>query len=332
LSQAEPRRVALTGASGFLGLNLLAGLLNSDSSVTAISRHPEEAEDLIRVVRRPLAATSERADVNDTNALVAILEQARPDVLIHSAAITPIREDLEREGFAETVQTNILGSVSVLEAARRCGVRIVVYVSSGTVYGNRTSLRPLLETDRTTPSGVYGITKQSAERLWLRHAELFERAARVVRVSVPYGPWERPSRSRGVTSPMPKWCRSALEGRGVREPVDIARDFTYVEDTVTGILRVAFSPRTRHHIYNVSSGNLYWYSDVLPILATLHPGFIYEVGPKLSRGSVAVPRRGPLSIARVATEFEWQPAFSLEQGLRKYLAWIEKHPNSTAGE
>ena len=329
---ADPRRVALTGASGFLGLNLLAGLLNSDSSVTAISRHPEEADELIRLVRSPLTATVERADINDTSALVAILEQARPDVLIHSAAVTPIREDVEREGFTEAVQTNILGSVSVLDAARRCGVRVVVYISSGTVYGNRTSLRPLLETDRAAPTGIYGITKHSAERLWLRHAELFERTARVVRVSVPYGPWERPSGSRRVTSPMPKWCRSALEGRDVSEPVDIARDFTYVEDTVTGILRIAFSPRTRHRIYNVSSGHLYWYSDVLAMLAALHPGFTYEVGPKLSRGSVAVPRRGPLSIARVAREFDWQPGVSLEQGLRKYLAWMELHQRSVAVE
>ena len=318
------RRVVLTGASGFLGSNLLLALIRAGCDVTAISRHPQQTERLIRMAH-PGSARVYSADVRDAEAVRSIIAEAAAEVVIHCAAATPVGATAERAAFGESVDINIGGTVSVLEAVGASAASVIVYVSSGVVYGDRRSRRPLRETDRVDPNTVYAITKRSAELLCLRHADLHGRSARVLRVSAPFGPWELPTSSRPTASPIHRWCVSALEGRPVREETNGARDFTYVDDTSAATVMLALAPATRHTIYNIACGRLHRYSDVLASLASVVPGLDYEVGPELARGDAATPMRGPLSVSRLQREFRWRPKISIEEGLRHYLLWLAEN-------
>lgn len=319
---AEPTRVLLTGASGFVGLNLISGLVSSGCRVTAVARNIND--DYLAAAGAGGVVKAFRADIRDTAAVSQAIHDAVPDVLIHAAGVTPLGEQLELEEFEAAVSINVAGTASVLEAARDTGVPRLVYVSSATIYGWRRTLRPLRESDIARPSSTYGVTKYSAELLWKRHGELSRRDHRVVRISSPFGPWERPTDSRPLVSPLPRWCQAAVQGGRIEEPTNVARDFTYIDDTVDGVIAVALAPTTRRRTYNVSTGELYWYSDVLRYLKEAFPAFTYTVGPASTGDDARLPQRGPLSLDRISRDLGWVPKVSLRDGLAKYAKWLRQ--------
>lgn len=263
----------------------------------------------------------EHADICDMEAVSAISRSFYPQTVIHAAAVTPLEEDDERHQYVEAMRINTMGTVSVLESARASSARLLVYVSSAAVYGRRRSRRQVTERDPARPQGVYDISKYAGERLALRYGELFELETRSVRIKTPYGPWERPRPSRPQPSLIYRWCEAALSGTPVTELHDLARDFTFVEDTARGILAVAMAERTKSRLYNISAGTSYRYSDALKAIAQVIPQFSFRIG---SNGeSAAAPSSFPvLATERARRELDWYPLVSLEDGIRRYLEWL----------
>ncbi len=246
-----PLTVLITGASGFIGLNLLEALGPLPHRVVGLADRlvPDEAGPI--PARVGPAATLEIADVRDADAVAAVLRRHRPDLVIHTAAVTAGPER-ERAEARTVIDVNIGGTQSVLDACSATGVGRLVQVSSGAVYGPATfGPDPLDETTPVAPTTYYGITKLAAEQLARRHGELHDLEVVVARLSAVFGPWEYPTGVRDFMSPMLQMIRAARDGSPIRLVDDRPRNWVYAPDAARALVTLAFKPELGHDCYNI---------------------------------------------------------------------------------
>jgi nucleoside-diphosphate-sugar epimerase len=326
--------VLITGGAGFVGRNLAIAFLRAGCRVISVDVAAVDED-----VRRTLAVEEdalsrahpgqlrfESADITDAAVLDRVFARSEPWLVVHGAALTALTDDDERRRFVSTLDVNVVGTAKVLEASRRVGARRFVLVSSGTVYGNGPAAIALTEDATLRPNSTYGISKLMAETVCRRHQALWPGRpdVRIVRISSPYGDWERIRDSRPAASEICTWAYQALQGRPLTHFPDGARDFTYVGDTVEGIVTVALAADPRHDTYNVAAGHLVPFAEVKRAIISLKPSVADDLDPEPERPADEPARlaRGPLSIDRIRDEFGFEAPTDLSQGLRRYFDWI----------
>lgn len=319
--------VLVTGGTGFVGTHVTAQLAVLGEPVVALSAEGE-LDDAAKDYLGPAVTrvTCVNADVLDLETICAVMKSHAVDRVIHGAAVTAIG-DLEPEAARQAAMVNVGGTATVLEAARRNGVRRFIHLSSASVYGATDPAAPLEEDAPLAPSGIYGITKRCGEEIVRRYFELFALSGVILRLSAPYGPLERPNPLRSVMSPVFDWCRAALNGDEVELADDLERDLTYVADTARCVVLALRKQHLKYSVYNVSCGENLRFSAILSALARVHPGFRFhrKEGGSLSpffRASL----RGPLSMKRAREELGFEPRYDIERGLGRYLEWLKHHP------
>jgi nucleoside-diphosphate-sugar epimerase len=314
----------ITGATGFVMSGLARHLAASGHAVVAADLHPP-APDLR--ARLGASVSFRQLDVADPAAVQALLDDVRPERVVHGAAITAIPDEAERGRFIETAEVNVIGTLHVLDAVRRTGARRTVVVSSGSIYGVRTDQAPVTEDDAARPQGVYPITKWAAEALARRYAAVNALDVAVARLASPFGPYERDTGSRPLLSAIHAWTRAALRGEPLRigGPPTALRDPIYVDDVAAGIAAVLLADRLAHDVYNVGWGRGVTTAETLAALARLVPGTTLEPAPEAPSRWPSLAR-GPLSVDRLRSELGWRPAYDLDSGLAAYAAWLRDHP------
>jgi len=319
--------VLVTGAAGFIGAHLTAALLARGDEVIGIDNlnpYYDPALKQARVDRLIGPApgfTFHRLDLADHEA-VATLVASRPDIthIAHLGAQAGVRWSLEAP-FAYT-SANVTGHLSVLEAARRHApaLRHMVYASTSSVYGSRTD-GPFRETDRTDhPASLYAATKLADELMSRAYADLYRIPLTGLRFFTVYGPWGRPD--------MAYWLftDAILKGRPVRlfNEGRMLRDFTYVDDIVSGVMAALDHPAADggHRLYNIGNSHPEKLLDFLDILEE-HLGVraIRELAPNQ-------PGDVPSTFADVSAmrrDFGWAPSTDLRTGLGHFVAWWRGH-------
>lgn len=318
-------RVLVTGATGFVMASLVRHLAGEGHEVVAADVvAPDEALEVYW--RGPGAAIAFHAvDVADAGAVAALVRATRPERAVHGAAITAIPPDAERARFLDAVRVNVNGPLHVLEALRAHGVRRVVVVSSGSVYGDQPDHAPVTEDAPAHPRGVYPLTKWAGEALARRYAEVHGLELAAARLGTPFGPLERDTGSRPLLSAVRTWCLAAL----AREPVvvpgdaDSRRDVVHVADVASGLAFLLLAPRLGHEAYNVAWGRSPSARETVEALARQVPGLRVQYRPE-APSPWAAPARGPLDPARLRG-LGWTPRYDLDTGLAAYLDWLGRH-------
>ena len=235
--------VLVTGGAGFIGHHVILALLDAGEQVIGLDNLNGYYDPALKRARcgrlsgRPGYRFVE-ADIVDRDAMDALFA-AEPGItrIVHLAAQAGVRHSMiDPYGY---VQVNVLGHVTLLEAARRLDrLQHLVFASSSSVYGLNDSL-PFRETDRTDrPNSVYAATKRSGELISHAYGHLYGIPQTALRFFTVYGPWGRPdmayySFARAIAGGQPV---TLYEGEG------LSRDFTYVDDVVEGVLRVLELP------------------------------------------------------------------------------------------
>jgi nucleoside-diphosphate-sugar epimerase len=225
-------------------------------------------------------------DLMDGGALDRAFRAAPIDAVIHTAAVTsgPAREASEPQ---RVFQVNVLGTIGLLEAARRASVRRVVITSSGAAYGESLYRPGLMQEDATPvlPTTLYATTKYAAERTARRLAELWQMEVACTRLGTLIGPWERDgsSHAQGVRDnfgPHSQLARIAVAGgEAVLPPDECTRDWVYSPDVGRALVLLADAPRLPHAVYNLSAG-IDWGGDIAAwceVLAARFPGFRHRI-------------------------------------------------------
>jgi len=305
--------ILVTGGSGFVGLNVVEQLRARGEEVRVADLDPPAID-----------VPFERVDVAQS------VDHAFAGVkrVIHLAAITAdaARDAREPRRIAEV---NLLGTINVLEAARRHGVARVVCASTGAVYGAAGIgvAHPLdEEADRPAPESIYGITKYAAERTALRLASLWNFDVRVGRLGTAFGKWEHVTGARSHLSPPTQIARLARKGGEAVFPPLGPTDYIYAPDLAAAIIALLDAKAPKHRLYHLGTGAAWSLPAWCEALAARFPAFRWRESESdcnvlpLSRAT-----RTRFSNDRLTRDLGWRPRFTLAQARDDFLAWMEKH-------
>lgn len=227
-------RVLITGTAGFIGFHLARLLLAEGHAVHGFDGMTDYYDVTLKQRRHAMLLQSERfsateAMLEEGAALDAAADAFQPDVIVHLAAQAGVRYSLENP--RAYLDSNVIGTFNVMEAARRLEVDHLLMASTSSVYGANTEM-PFRELEKAdTPLTIYAATKKANEAMAHSYAHLHDLPITMFRFFTVYGPWGRPDLA------LFKFVDAILEGR----PIDIYnhgemyRDFTFIDDLVRGI-------------------------------------------------------------------------------------------------
>jgi len=321
--------VLVTGAAGFIGFHLSRRLLDQGRDVIGIDNLNSYYDVALKKARlERLTAipnfTFHECDIADREAIAAV-ERAHSSIthIVNLAAQAGVRYSLENP--RAYIRTNIVGFLEILELARRLPrLEHLVYASSSSVYGGNEKL-PFSVEDRTdTPVSLYGATKKSNELMAHSYSHLFGIPATGLRFFTVYGPWGRPDMSAYI------FTRSIFGGIPI--PLfnngDMGRDFTFIDDIVSGALACLAGPptgvgdRPPHRIYNIGNHRK---EDLIEFVRTIEKACgrkaIIELRP-MQQGDV---RETYADITAIARDFAFNPSTTIQEGIPRFVEWFRQY-------
>ena len=307
-------RAIVTGGAGFIGSNIVDGLLERGDDVAVIDNLSTGKQDNLEGAIADGAALHV-VDVRDGDAVDAVFEQVRPEVVFHLAAQIDIRIAVGAPILDASI--NVLGTIAVLEAARRAGVRRIVNTSTGGgLYGDA-DLLPTPETYEIAPMAPYGQSKLSAEGYCGLYTRLHGLSSVSLRYGNVYGPRQDVHGEAGVVA---IFCGLAMDG-GVPTVFGSGRqtrDWVEVSDVVRANLLAADSEITGP--VNIGHGQE---TSVLDLVQALNDVADHgSLDPSFAPARAGEIQRSCLDVSRAKRDLHWEPQVQLRDGLRRVLASI----------
>ncbi len=314
--------ILVTGGSGFIGLNVVEQLLERGEQVLLFDLKPP-----------PVAFSGKpgfvEGDVSDFRQVQELFENHAVDGVIHAAAITagPERDAREPRRIAEV---NFLGTLNLLETARKHKVRRFVHASTGALYGAAGVGvgEPLdEERHRPVPESMYGITKYAAERSCLRLAALWNLDVRIGRLALAYGRWEHGSGARDRLSPPTEIARIALKGGEAVFPPLGPTDYIYGPDVARALIALLDAQAPSHRLYHLGTGAAWSLPEWCTLLEKRFPKFRWrESTEECNVLPLSTATRTRFSNRRLVEDLGYAPRFPPEIAMEDFADWLHAHP------
>lgn len=315
MSRAGAGRAALvTGGAGFVGSHLVDRLVRDGWRVRVLDDFSSGREENLET---SLAAIDlVRGDLRDGAALARAVAGA--DVVFHQAAVPSVPRSVAEP--LRTHEVNATGTLLVLEAARRAGVRRVVYAASSSAYGDAPEL-PKVETMPPRPRSPYALQKWTGEAYCRLYAELFGLETVALRYFNVFGPRQDPKSEYAAVVP-----RFATACMGGERPVvygdgEQTRDFTFVEDAVQANVLAADAAGAAGAMVNVAGGRRVSLNELLRLLGELTGGTAVARYEPARAGDV---RDSVADLSRARALLGYEPAVGLREGLLRTVESLRK--------
>lgn len=313
--------VIVTGAAGFIGMHVVERLLDRGERVIGVDNFNTYYDPALKAARAARLEgrdgfTMVRMDIAEHQALLERVIASGARRVVHLAAQAGVRYSIDNPFAYE--RSNLAGHMAVLEACRHAGVEHLVYASSSSVYGDR----PLngagfKETDPAeTPVSLYAATKRSCELISQSYARLYGFPQSGLRFFTVYGPWGRPDMAYyGFT-------QKILAG----EPIEVygegrmARDFTYIDDIVDGIVGVLDNPPAQggHEIYNIGDNDPVGLMEMISTLEAALGVEAIKIMRPMQPGDVTATYA---NIDKLHALTGYRPRVRLAEGLQRFVDW-----------
>lgn len=309
--RATDMRCVIIGGGGFIGSHLCETLLAEKHEVTVFDR--EEAPNLERL--RQIGAVLSIGDFFNPEDLRRSLENQ--DVIFHLLSTTV--PQTSNEDPAYDVETNVIGTLRLLDEARKAHIKKVILASSGgTVYGIPQEI-PIKENHPTDPTCSYGITKLAIEKYLHLYWTLYGLDYCILRLANAYGERQRPTATQGV---IPVFLERALQNDEIIVWGDgsVMRDYIFVTDISHALVKaLTFSGEIK--VFNIGSGQGHSLRDLIHIIETV-TGRPMKV--KYTDGRAFDVPISVLDISRAKNYLNWTPTTSLFEGITRMYAWMVK--------
>jgi UDP-glucuronate 4-epimerase len=317
-----PDIILVTGAAGFIGAHVAARLRRQGSHVVGCDNFNDYYDPVLKSARvssllTPLGVACERVELADGDAVRELFARLRPRVVVHLAAQAGVRYSITHP--EPYIQSNLVAFGHVLEGVRNHGTAHLLYASSSSVYGERAD-PPFRESESTdTPVSLYAATKKANELMAHAYSHLYGLRTTGVRFFTVYGPWGRPD--------MAYFSFAEKINAGQALPVFAGgtqqRDFTYIDDIVEGVVRLAMSEPTtaaaRHEVFNIGNHRPVTVLEFIRLLAEK-----FGVTPQLN----LLPAQAgdvPMTCAdtdKLRARVGFEPSTPLGDGLQRFVEWF----------
>lgn len=327
-------RILVTGAAGFIGYHTAKALIECGHEVIGIDNlntyyDVRLKEDRLAQLRDAPGFSFHKLDLADRAGVEKLFAETRPRRVIHLAAQAGVRYGMDHPHTY--VDSNIVGTLHVLEGCRHHDVEHLVFASSSSVYGANTAMPFSVHQNVDHPLSIYAASKKANELMAHTYAHLYRLPVTGLRFFTVYGPWGRPDMA------LFKFTKSILAG----EPIDVfnnghhARDFTYIDDVVEGVLRTADripgpnpawsgaepDPATStapYRIYNIGNHSPVQLMDFIGLLEQ-------ALGREAKKNFLPMqPGDVPATFADVddlIADVGFAPATPLQEGIGRFVKW-----------
>lgn len=327
--------ILVTGAAGFIGYHVSRRLLERGEQVIGIDNlnpyyDPRLKQDRLAELRRMETGRFDfhQLDFADGETLDQALAPLEFDRIVHLGAQAGVRYSLENP--RAYIAANVMGHLNLLEVARHRAVRHFVYASSSSVYGGNTSLPFRVEDRVDHPISLYAATKKADELISETYAHLFRIPSSGLRFFTVYGPWGRPDMAMWI------FTRKILAG----EPIEVfnhgemRRDFTYVDDIVSGVIACLDAPppddgETKaggsvapHRLYNIGNSRSEKLMDVIAL--------VEQACGRKARLKMLPMQPGDVAetcadISAIRSDLGFDPVTCVEVGVPSFVDWYRSY-------
>ena len=313
------KKAVVTGAVGFIGFHTALELLMQGWKVVGIDSITDYYDK--RMKHKRLAMLKKypqfrfyKMNIAKYAALEKILKAEKPDEIIHLAAQAGVRYSLTNPWTY--IESNKLGTLNIFEAAKRLGIKRVIYASSSSVYGgNKES--PMKETHRTDKQlAVYGVTKKANEALAHAYNHLYGIEMIGLRFFTVYGTWGRPDLA------LFKFVKNIFAGKPIHvyNRGNMKRSFTHISDIIAGILVIPKQkPRGRNEIYNLGGAEAVPLLDFIKLIEK-------EIGKKAKKHLMPMHdgdvRETVADWSKAHRDLGFTPKTSIKEGIAEFVQWF----------
>jgi len=319
--------ILVTGAAGFIGMHVAERLLDRGEQVIGVDVFNDYYDPRLKAARGARLEGRDgfkmvRADIADHEQMRALVADAGVKRIVHLAAQAGVRYSLENPFAYE--RSNLAGHLSMLEAARHNDVTHLVYASSSSVYGDRPLEGSGFREDDPTvhPVSLYAATKRSCELMSQSYAKLYGFPQSGLRFFTVYGPWGRPDMAYfSFTQKIVRGDPIEVYGEG-----RMARDFTYIDDIVDGVVAVLDRPPAQgvHEVYNIGDSQPVGLMKMVSTLETALEISANKIMRPMQPGDVTATYA---DISKLNALCGYQPKVPLKIGLEKFVAWWRQYEN-----
>jgi UDP-glucuronate 4-epimerase len=333
-------KILVTGAAGFIGFFTAKKLLERGDTVVGLDNFNDYYDVSLKEARAAVLAgydnfSMARINLEDRDAMEKLFKDEGFDKVVHLAAQAGVRYSIENPH--SYIESNIVGTLHILEGCRHHDVQHLVYASSSSVYGANTTMPFSIHQNVDHPLALYGATKKANELMAHTYSNLYNLPTTGLRFFTVYGPFGRPDMALFM------FTKNIIEGK----PIDVfnygkhRRDFTYIDDIVEGVVRTmdhtaepnpdwdAADPdpgtsRAPYRIYNIGNQE--------PVELMRYIELIEEnVGKKAEKNMLPLqPGDVPDTYADtsdLANDIDYQPATPTEEGVKNFVDWYVDYYN-----
>ena len=317
----------ITGGAGFIGFYLSKRLLEKGARVIGFDNLNDYYEVALKEARLEILKqfpgyTFVKGDLADKEAVSSVFQKYTPDIAVNLGAQAGVRYSIDNPDAY--ISSNLIGFYNILEGCRHFGIEHLVFASSSSVYGGNKKVPFSTEDKVDGPVSLYAATKKSNELMAHAYSKLYGYPVTGLRFFTVYGPMGRPDMAYF------KFAKKIMNGEPIQvyNNGDMLRDFTYIDDIITGVYHILCNPPVANEegiaykIYNIGNNKPVKLMDFITTLEKclgkeavkeyypMQPGDVYQTYADVSE---------------LMEDFDFRPDTSIEEGLSEFVAWFKEY-------
>lgn len=314
-------KVLVTGGAGFIGSATAKALMDRGDTPILIDNFndyydPKLKEDRIKKFLKDYKGKFSlyRGDIRDQKFLEKLFQRERPDKVVHLAAMAGVRNSLRNPALYADV--NVMGTVLLLDLSVKYKVKNFLYASSSSVYGNNTKL-PFSEIDPVdTPISPYAATKKATELIAHVYSHIYKLPTTGLRFFTVYGPWGRPDMA------LFDFTRAIFAGETIKvyNHGDMTRNFTYIDDIVSGIL-TCLDADLPYSLMNIGGDKEEKLTRFIEVIEE-------NIGKKAKKKMMPMQPgdvKSTVADIRRLRKLGWAPTTRIDQGIKNFVEWYQEY-------
>ena len=318
------KKYFITGGAGFIGFYLSKALLEKGAQVVGLDNMNDYyevslKEDRLAILEQYPAYRFVKADLADKDAIFQLFEEYRPQIVVNLAAQAGVRYSIDNPDAY--IQSNIVGFFNILEACRNYPVEHLVFASSSSVYGGNKKVPFSTEDQVDKPVSLYAATKKSNELMAYSYSKLYRIPLTGLRFFTVYGPMGRPDMAYF------KFAKKIMADQPIQiyNNGDMRRDFTYIDDIVTGIENILCNPPVEdengaaYKIYNIGNNKP---EKLMDYIATLEKSLGKEAQKEFLPMQPGDVYETYADVSDLMKDYSFKPSTTIEEGLGKFAEWF----------